>query len=218
MSSRRSASEGTRIGTTESRWKRSSRKRPSVIASAKIPAGRRDDAHVDRDARGAADALKVLIDQHTQDFRLRLARHVGDLVEIKRAAVRLLERADPGGRIGACLDPEQFGFHPFRRHRRRVDDDEGPVGARRAFVDEPAPPAPCPSRRRPEMRTRELAGPSFSMIRLRLTTADDDPTIRLTEPPRARSSLTSRLRREVSNARSAIRIRRSALNGFSMKS
>ena len=70
----------------------------------------------------------------------------------------------------------------------------------------------------PEMRMRELAGPSFSMIRLRLTSADDDPTIRLTEPPRARSSLTSRLRRDVSNARSAMRIRRSALNGFSMKS
>ena len=56
------------------------------------------------------------------------------------------------------------------------------------------------------------------MIRLRLRIADEDPTIRSAEPPRARRSLTSRFRREVSNARSAIRIKRSALNGFSMKS
>ena len=58
----------------------------------------------------------------------------------------------------------------------------------------------------PEMRTRELAGPSFSMTRLRLAIADDEPTIRLTAPPRARRSLTSRLRRDVSSARSAIRM------------
>ena len=37
---------------------------------------------------------KRLIDEHAQDLVLRLARHVGDLVEIERAAVRLLERAD----------------------------------------------------------------------------------------------------------------------------
>ena len=47
---------------------------------------------------GAADALKILIDQNAQDFGLRLARHVGDLVEIERAAMGLFERADPGGR------------------------------------------------------------------------------------------------------------------------
>ena len=75
-------------------------------------------------------------------------------------------------------------------------------------------PEPAP----PEMSTRELAGPSFSMMRLRFPTADDEPTMWSAAPPRALSSLTSRLRRDVSSARSATRIRRSALNGFSMKS
>ena len=42
--------------------------------------------------------------------------------------------------------------------------------------------------------------------------------MRLAAPPRALSSLTSRFSRDVSSARSAIRISRSALNGFSMKS
>ena len=37
----------------------------------------------------------------------------------------------------------------------------------------------------PEISTREFAGPSLSMIRWRLTIADDEPTIRLTAPPRA---------------------------------
>ena len=71
-----------------------------------IPAGRRDDPDVDEHPRGAADALKVLIDQNPEDFRLRLARHVGDFVQIKRAAVRLLKSADPRGLICAGLDPE----------------------------------------------------------------------------------------------------------------
>ena len=75
-------------------------------------------------------------------------------------------------------------------------------------------PEPAP----PEMSTRELAGPSFSMIRLRFTTAADEPIILVIAPPRVFRSLTSRFRRDVSSARSAIRIKPSALNGFSMKS
>ena len=59
-----------------------------------VAARRRDDAHVDVDALRAADALEILVDQHAQDLGLRLARHVGDFVEIERAAMRLFERAD----------------------------------------------------------------------------------------------------------------------------
>ena len=84
------------------------------------------------DARGAADALEVLIDQHAQDLRLRLARHVGDFVEIERAAVRLLERADLGASSAPASTPNNSALHPVGRHRRRIDDDERAVGARRA--------------------------------------------------------------------------------------
>ena len=96
-----------------------------------VPAGRGDDAHVDMNARRAADALKVLVDQHAQDLGLRLARHVGDFVEIERAAMRLFERADPARPVRAGFDAEQLRLHPLGRHRRRVDDDEGTVRARR---------------------------------------------------------------------------------------
>ena len=46
------------------------------------------------DLAGAADALERLVDQHAQDLVLGLARHVGDLVDEQRAAVRLFQRAD----------------------------------------------------------------------------------------------------------------------------
>ena len=61
---------------------------------AEVARRRGDDAHVDMDPRGAADALEVLVDEHAQDAVLGLARHVGDLVDVERAAMRLLERAD----------------------------------------------------------------------------------------------------------------------------
>ena len=102
-----------------------------------VATGRRNDPHVDMHARRAADALEILVDQHAQDFGLRFARHVGDFVEIERAAVRLFERADAAGAIRPGLDAEQLRLHALRRHRRRVDDDERAVGPRRMLVDEP---------------------------------------------------------------------------------
>ena len=85
-----------------------------------------------------------------------------------------------------------------------------------AWISRAASSLPAPGG--PEMSTRELVGPSRSMTRCRLAIAAELPIMRLAAPARARSSLTSRLSREVSSARSATRISRSALNGFSMKS
>ncbi len=72
-----------------------------MISPREIAAGRGDDAHIDMHAWRAADALEVLVDEHAQDLALRLARHVGDFVEIERAAMRLLERAD----LARCARP-----------------------------------------------------------------------------------------------------------------
>ena len=101
-----------------------------------VAAGRRDDAHVDRDLGAAADALEGLVDQHAQNLVLRLARHVGDLVDEQRAAMRLLERADLAAlRAVAGLDAEQLDLHVLRRDGGGVDDDERSVGARRERVN-----------------------------------------------------------------------------------
>ena len=94
MSSRRSASAGTRSGTTVRRWNRSSRNGPRAISRSRSRA-------VEETTRTSTFTWSVpptrwkrLVDEHAQDLVLRLARHVGDLVEVERAAVRLLERAD----------------------------------------------------------------------------------------------------------------------------
>ena len=83
----------------------------------------------------AADALEGLIDQHAQDLVLRLARHVGDLVDEQRAAMRLLQRADLA-LLGAVrlLDAEQLDLHALRRDRGGVDDHERPVARGRQRV------------------------------------------------------------------------------------
>jgi hypothetical protein len=70
--------------------------------------------------------------EHTENLVLRLPRHVGDLVDEQRAAVRFLQRTDfVALRAVRLLDTEQLNFHPLGRDRGGVDDDERSGGARR---------------------------------------------------------------------------------------
>ncbi len=101
-----------------------------------VAAGRRDDADVDLYLVAAADPLEGLLHQHPQDLVLSLARHVGDLVDEQRAAMRLLQRAHLAClAVGGLLDAEQLDLHALRHHRGRVDDDEGTVGPGRVGMD-----------------------------------------------------------------------------------
>ena len=61
-------------------------------------------------------------------------RHVGDFVDVERAAVRFLERADLARAARAVLGAEQLLLDPVRRHGRRVEHDERPVGALRFLM------------------------------------------------------------------------------------
>ena len=97
---------------------------------AQILVGGGDDAHVALDRRAAADRGVFALLQHAQQPRLRLHRHVADLVEEQRAAFGLLEAAGAarvGAGEGALLVAEQFGFDQVARDRRHVDGDEGPA-------------------------------------------------------------------------------------------
>ena len=60
---------------------------------AQVLVGGGDDAHVGLDRRAAADGGVFALLQHAQQPRLRLHRHVADLVEEQRAALGLLEAA-----------------------------------------------------------------------------------------------------------------------------
>ena len=82
---------------------------------------RRDDAHVDRAQRVAADAPHLAALEHAQQLGLQRGRRVADLVEQQRAAVRLLE--EPRSRLhrageGAALVAEELGLEQPRRRAR----------------------------------------------------------------------------------------------------
>jgi len=73
---------------------------------AQIAVGRGNDAHVGLDRRASANRRVFALLQHAQQTRLRLQRHVADLVEEQRAALGLFEPADAavrGAGKGAAL-------------------------------------------------------------------------------------------------------------------
>ena len=83
---------------------------------------RRDDAHVDRNRLRRADRPHLAFLQHAQELDLQRQRHVADLVEQKRAAVRGLEQALVrlhGARERAARVPEQLGLEELRRESPR---------------------------------------------------------------------------------------------------
>ena len=94
-----------------------------------IACARGNHAHVDMNACRAADASEVLVDENTQDFRLRFLRHVGDFVNVERAAMRLFQCADFAALPIHGLGAEKFDFHRLGRDRRCVDDVERTAGA-----------------------------------------------------------------------------------------
>ena len=94
---------------------------------------RRDDPDVGLDRRMAANPVEMPIRQYAQQAGLQFGRHVTDFVEKQRAALSLLEAAAPlglGTGKGAAFVAEEFRFEQILGYRRRVDGDEGLVGAR----------------------------------------------------------------------------------------
>ena len=70
--------------------------RRRATSCGEVAVGRGDDAHVDRAARVLADAADLALLQHAQQLDLHRRRHLADLVEEQRAAVRRLEQARRG--------------------------------------------------------------------------------------------------------------------------
>ena len=74
---------------------------PGVDFGAQLSVRRADEAEVDRHRGAAAERLHLPVLQHAQQARLHRQRHVADLVEEQRAAVRLADarRARRRGRL-----------------------------------------------------------------------------------------------------------------------
>jgi hypothetical protein len=100
--------------------------------------GRGHDAHVDGDCAVATHRLEAPFLEYAQHLGLGLRRHVADLVEEDRAAVRRLELAD-AARVGAgeraLLVTEELALDQLARDRGAVHRDEGARAACAALVE-----------------------------------------------------------------------------------
>ena len=113
--------------------------------------GRRQDPDVDRDRLRAADPLEGHLLEHAEQLGLDLEVDVADLVEEERAAVGLLEPADPvaiGPGEGPLDVAEQLALQQALRQRGAVDLDERPRPRAGWRDGSPRPAAPCRCRSR----------------------------------------------------------------------
>ena len=127
MSSRRSRSGDERQGEYVEAVVEIFAEAASGHFAAQVAIGGGEDAHVERQRVGAADAFDFLLLQHAQQLRLQRQRHLGDFVEQQRAALRLLELAGMRGvraGEGAPLVAEQHRFEHVLGNGRAVDGDE----------------------------------------------------------------------------------------------
>ena len=107
---------------------------------AKIAVGGRDEPHVDAERAGAAEPFELVLLEHAQDLGLRAGAHVADFVQEQRAAVGLLEAANPllvGAGERAFLVPEELRFEEVLLERRAVHLHEVPRFPERVVVDRP---------------------------------------------------------------------------------
>src|SRR5260370_34578971 len=89
---------------------------------------RSGDAQIGAAWHAPADRRVLARLQHAQQARLRLDRHVADLVEEKRAALRLLEAADRtrgGAGEGSLFMAKELALDQLTRNGGHVDRDEG---------------------------------------------------------------------------------------------
>src|SRR6266851_5405757 len=104
-----------------------------------VAVGGGDQADVDPDRAGAADAIDLTLLDGAQQLSLQARMHLADLIEQQRAAGRLLEFADSardGPGEGALLVAEELGFQQVLGDCRAVDGDEIVAGAAALAMNE----------------------------------------------------------------------------------
>jgi len=134
---------------------------PGLDRAVEIHVRRRDDPHVDRDRFLSAEPLDLPSLQEAQQARLALDRHVADLVEKQRTAVRRFDPAHaPLVRAGerAALIAEQLRLQQVMRNRPAVDRDERPLAAAGTLVNR---------ERRQFLAGARLAGDEYARVGLR---------------------------------------------------
>ena len=140
--------------------------------------GRGDQADVDPDRLGAADAHELALLEHAQQLDLHLERQLADLVEEQRAAVGQLELADLA-RVRAGERPplvaEQLGLQDLGRDRGAVDGQEAAWRPRASCSCSALATSSLPVPDSPTISTFERAGATRSIWRNSASIALDWP-------------------------------------------
>jgi hypothetical protein len=105
---------------------------------AQVAVGRGNDANIDSRGARAAYRFELALLEHTEQFGLKLQRHVADFVEKQRAPVSQGKTSDM--RIDRTCErssfmAEEFAFEQARGHRRAVHFDQIPVAPRAELVN-----------------------------------------------------------------------------------
>ena len=140
---------------------------------------RGDDAHVDLDRLGRADAPDLALLEHAQELHLHLRADLADLVEEERPAVGLLEEAAlRGGRARerAPLVPEELTLEDRLGERRAVHRDERLV-ARGLFAWMARATSSLPVPLSPTMSTVAVVGATCATVLYTPSIAGAVPTI-----------------------------------------
>src|SRR5438128_153123 len=138
MSSRRSRSGGSMILLTERPIVEVGAQEARADRSLGVTVARGDDPDVDRLLEGGAHGPHRLLLQHSEQLRLELGDHLGDLVEQQRAAGGGAEEAEAlahGAAEGAALVPEELALDELPREGCAVECDERALAPRADRVD-----------------------------------------------------------------------------------
>ena len=101
---------------------------------------RREGTRIHRDLPSASHPAEASFVEHPQKLGLKLKRHLRDLVEEERPAIRELETTDPlldRPRERASLMSEDLTLHQLPRNCSRVDRDEGTLASGAKLVNRP---------------------------------------------------------------------------------
>ena len=113
-------------------------KLPQRTLLRQVARGRREDAHVDLDARLACITQVGLLVKHTRQPTLQRHRQIGDFFQQQSPAMSQFEgaRDTQGVALGLAFRAEQFDFQTLGRQGRAIHDDERTFGPLGPLVDQ----------------------------------------------------------------------------------
>jgi hypothetical protein len=111
---------------------------PRLHHAPQVLVGRRDNAHVDLNGAGAAQALELLFLKYAEKLGLQFQRKISDFIQKQRTPVSQLEAACGLGhrsRKGASFMTEEFALQQVTGKRRAIESHKTVLAPRASLVD-----------------------------------------------------------------------------------